>query len=266
MPQAATHPPYKTRPKVDAVGCGAAGRLPRPRRRGQRRRGQRRRDAAVRLAQAAASIAHPAAALAQAAAALVQAAARLTQAAAPPLAPAATPLAHPARHVLCYAARAAPITRCRTRILARSGSPSAACSSTASLATPLEAHGRCPASCNGGGGGVRLPSGPACGHFASGASTGALIACRASNSPMPMHCSRTDSACPFHCFRLLSRGDLRVRRPSAVVSMRAYTATLGNVRHTCCGGRVARQPRASGRNRLANETLVRPHTGPGGLM
>ena len=55
---------------------------------------------------------HPAAALAQAAAALAQAAAWLTQAAAPPLAPAATPLAHPARHVLCYAARAAPITRC----------------------------------------------------------------------------------------------------------------------------------------------------------
>ena len=58
--------------------------------------------------------------------------------------------------------------------------------------------------------------------------------------PLPMHRPRADSACPFHCSRLLSRRDLRVRRPSWAQPMRACAGALGNVRHMSCGGRVAR--------------------------
>ena len=81
--------------------------------------------------------------------------------------------------------------------------------------------------------------------------------------PMPMHCSRADSACPFHCCRPVSRVDLQVRRPSRAQPMRACADALGNVRHTSCGGRVARSARALNRNCLAHRTLGRPHTGPG---
>ena len=52
--------------------------------------------------------------------------------------------------------------------------------------------------------------------------------------PLPMRRSRADSARPFHCSRLISRDDLRVRRPSAALSMRACSDALSDVRHTVC--------------------------------